>query len=99
MRRAARTDANHSEIIGMLRKLGFSVADTSRLGSGFPDCVIAKHGHTALVEIKDGRKPPSQRLLTEDEQAFRDSWKGQYFVVMSGGDVEILARRFGVAGF
>lgn len=37
MRRAARVDRNHSEIIGAFRAMGFSVADTSRLGFGVVD--------------------------------------------------------------
>jgi hypothetical protein len=86
MRRAARTDANHGEIVTTFRKMGFSVADTSRLGDGFPDCVIARNGLTALVEIKDGTKPPSKRELTPDEIIFRDAWKGKYYIVESEAD-------------
>lgn len=94
MRRAARVDRNHSEIIGAFRAMGFSVADTSRLGGGFPDTVISKHGRTALVEIKDGKKVPSARQLTADEIKFRNEWKGRYEVVESVDDAELVNRNW-----
>jgi hypothetical protein len=92
MRRAARTDANHGEIIKTFRNMGFSVADTSRLGDGFPDCVIARNGLTAMVEIKDGTKPPSERELTPKEIIFRDKWRGDYYVVESEQDALVIGR-------
>ncbi len=92
MRRAARVDRNHSEVINAFRAYGFSVHDTSRLGAGFPDCVIAKSGRTAVVEIKDGELPPSARQLTPAEIKFRDSWQGIYLLVESLDDVEDVVR-------
>lgn len=85
-------DANHAEIAAAFRQLGYSVADTSRLGNGFPDLVVARSGRTVLVEVKDGAKPPSARKLTPDEQQFRDAWRGDYVVVESLTDVEKVAR-------
>ncbi len=91
MRRAARTDRNHAEIIKAFRKLGFSVADTSRLGAGFPDCVIAKSKRTAVCEIKDGSKSPSERVLTKPEAKFKAEWKGAYLLVESLEDALAVA--------
>lgn len=84
--RARRVDSNHKDIIQALRALGCSVADTSRLGQGFPDAVVSRHGITALVEIKDGSKPPSARKLTPAEEQFRANWQGVYRVVESVPD-------------
>ena len=92
MRRAARVDANHADIIAAFRSFGFSVADTSRLGSGFPDCVIARNGITGLVEIKDGSKPASARRLTDDEERFRMNWNGRWELVESFDDVMRIAQ-------
>lgn len=72
MRRKARTDRNHAEIRDVLRARGFEVIDCSRVGSGFPDLLIARHGRLDLVEVKDGTKPPSARALTADEQKLID---------------------------
>lgn len=83
MRRAARTDANHAEIIKGLRRCGCSVWDTSGLGQGFPDIVCGRSGYNWLFEIKDGNKPPSARKLTVAEKAFFATWKGAVCVVNS----------------
>lgn len=88
MRRAARTDENHAEIITAFRALGFAVSDTSRLGKGFPDAVISRQKKTAVVEIKDGKKPPSARKLTADEKRFKETWSGVHLIVESLDDVE-----------
>lgn len=92
MRRAARTDANHAETIAAFRAIGFAVSDTSRLGNGFPDAIISRSGRTAVVEIKDGKKPPSARKLTPDEQRFKDGWRGAHLIVESLDDVERIGR-------
>lgn len=81
MRRAARIDANQTEIVDALRSVGASVAVTSMVGSGFPDIVVGYHGNNYLLEIKDGSKPPSQRKLTKDETEFFDLWRGTIFMV------------------
>lgn len=73
MRRAARTDANHAEIRDALRKAGVRVEDCSHVGNGFADLVGFFHGHTTLLECKDGNKPPSARKLTPDQERFHES--------------------------
>lgn len=94
MRRAARTDANHSQIVELFERLGYSVADTSGVGSGFPDVVVGRAGLNYLVEIKDGDKSPSDRRLTPKQVAFHGAWSGQVCVVESEDDV---VRMFGSA--
>jgi len=83
MRRAARVDGNHPEVVAALRAIGASVADTSRVGSGFPDLVVGFRGRNWLVEVKNGRKMPSQRRLTEDQAAFVAGWRGHWIKVES----------------
>lgn len=84
MRRAARVDANQAEIVKALRDAGCSVKDTSAVGGGFPDLVVCAptypHRHY-LLEVKDGKKPPSERRLTPDQQRFHGEWKGAIYVV------------------
>lgn len=81
MRRRGRTDTNQKELVKIFRQLGFSVAITSMVGSGFPDIVIGKHKKNWLVEIKDGKKFFSQRELTEDEKKFKAEWRGMIYLV------------------
>lgn len=83
MRRAAKVDDNQKEIVEGLRKFGASVLITSQLKNCF-DILVGYKGVNYIMEIKDGKKPPSQRKLSEGEQKFKDSWKGgEYYVVLS----------------
>jgi len=75
MRRAARIDANQNNIVKALRAAGASVRVITQ-GDGIPDLLLGYNGHTLLMELKDGDKPPSARKLTEAEQKFFDEWKG-----------------------
>lgn len=83
MRRAAKVDANHAEVVAALRKIGCSVASLASVGAGIPDLAVGYQGKNFLLEVKDGKKPPSARKLTDDEKAFMAAWKGQYAVVES----------------
>ena len=81
MRRNARVDGNQTHIVGILRKLGATVAHTHMIGQGFPDIVVGHKGLNYLVEIKDPRMPPSRRKLTPDEQKFFDEWCGSAVII------------------
>jgi hypothetical protein len=47
------------------------------------DLLVGREGFNFLLEIKDGRLPPSQRKLTEKEQQWHAGWRGQVAVVES----------------
>jgi hypothetical protein len=75
-RRAARTDANHSAVVGALRACGCEVESLAGLGKGVPD-LLAYHRSTRrlfLVEVKDSAKPPSERKLTPHQEAWHSRW-------------------------
>jgi hypothetical protein len=77
-----RTDANQKKIVEMVRKLpGASITSTHTIGKGFPDLVIGYKGINYLIEIKDGKKPPSARKLTPDEVKFHHEWSGQISII------------------
>lgn len=86
MRRAAKVDANHAEIVKALRSAGCWVLDLSAVGQGCPDLLV--HGPTyswdfRLIEIKDGNKPPSARKLTPAQIEFHAGCRGPVVVVNS----------------
>ncbi len=89
MKRAGRTDANQTSVVDILRFLGASVAITSGAGNGFPDLLVGWQSETYLLELKDGRKKPSARKLTSDEQWFVDHWRGRPVVVVES-EIEAL---------
>jgi hypothetical protein len=70
IRRAARIDANHIEIAKALTRCGAWVINTSGVGNGFPDLLIAHRGRLSMVEVKDGAKCPSARVLTTAQVQF-----------------------------
>ena len=78
-----RVDDNQREIVSTFRKLGMSVLILSDLGKGCPDLCLGLDGKCYLVEIKNGSHPPSKQKLTDAEQAFFDSWRGNVCVVNS----------------
>jgi hypothetical protein len=63
--RRRRTDHNHSEIRNGLRKLGYTVFDSSRFGYGFPDLLVLRGDALFLLEVKTGRE-----ALTPSEDVF-----------------------------
>jgi hypothetical protein len=81
MRYANRRDTTHSDIKKGLVKAGFSVADTSRVGDGFPDLIIGKFGVDAKVECKTprGRKTALERLGAEQREKASE-WKGSTII-------------------
>lgn len=99
-RQNARKDDNQDEIVKRAEALGASVWLTHQIGNGGPDIVIGvdngdKH-FNIMVEIKDGKKCPSQQRLTEAEVKFHRNWKGQICVINSVDqvtDLIVAARR------
>lgn len=88
MRRAARVDSNHTEVVKVFRQLGCSVLSLASLGKGVPDLLVATHGITWLVEIKAG-KGKENALQT----AWGASWQGSRALVRDTADVESVVKR------
>lgn len=76
MRIRGRTDANQQEVARYLRSLGMSVHIASNAGGGFPDLVVGFRGVTCLLEVKDGSKTPSARVLTAAQEEWHATWAG-----------------------
>jgi hypothetical protein len=85
--RAKRKDANHHSVLDHIVSLGWSALDLASFGAPV-DLAVGKPGIAALVEIKDGAKPPSKRKITKEGQALRERWEGPYLVVTSPADAE-----------
>lgn len=87
MRKIARTDGNHQQIVDAFRHAYCSVKSTHQVGGGFTDIVVGFKGFNFLVEIKDGSLVPSKRKLTPDELEFHEGWCGRVDIVESIDDV------------
>lgn len=75
--RAKRVDENQKEIVRQLRQLGVTVRHLHMVGDGLPDIIVGHRKQNFLIEIKDHKKKKSAKKLTDDEQEFFDTWKGQ----------------------
>lgn len=74
MRMAARRDANEDQIVSALQACGAYVTKINDAGRF--DLLVWYRGYTLLLEVKDGRKPPSAQKLTEAEEKFHRDWPG-----------------------
>ena len=83
MRRAARVDANHDQIVSALRAAGAVVQSLAAIGKGCPDILCAFRGNLFLLELKDGSKPPSGQKLTEAQVKWHQAWGALVEVVNS----------------
>ena len=74
MRRAAKIDANQTEIVEALRAVGASVQSLATVGGGCPDIAVGWRGKVWLIEIKDrSRFTPAQKKWHRD-------WQGKAYV-------------------
>ena len=89
MRRAAKIDANHVQVVLALEAAGATVQSLAAVGQGVPDLLVGFQGKTLLMEIKDGKKSPSHRKLTEQQLAWHGAWLGGPLAVVDGPDAAL----------
>jgi Holliday junction resolvase len=87
--RAARIDANHEQVVLALRTAGATVQSLAATGKGVPDLLVGFQGKTLLMEIKDGRKTPSERRLTEDQLKWHGAWRGGPLAIVDSPDAAL----------
>ena len=75
MRRAAKVDANQREVVAALRDAGATVQLLHAVGEGCPDLLVGYRGKNYLLEVKDGRKPPSAQKLTPPQEIWHRDWR------------------------
>ena len=95
LRRAAKIDANQREIVTALRAAG-----GYWIHLGHPvDGIAGYRSRWEPVEIKDGRKPPSARELTEDQFAFvRDCEAYRMPVIVATSAEDLLSKLRAMSG-
>ena len=87
--RAAKIDANHNEVVSALRKAGATVQSLAGVGAGVPDLLVGFRNKTALIEVKDGAKPPSARKLTPDQLKWHREWSGGTLAVVDSPEAAL----------
>lgn len=81
--RAAKVDANQRDVVQAFRSMGCSVQPLHTVGQGVPDLLCAIAGFNFLVEVKDGKKPPSAQKLTPDQINWHCQWRAPVYIVNS----------------
>lgn len=87
--RAAKIDANQEAVVTALRTAGATVQSLANVGKGVPDLLVGYKGQTMLMEIKDGFKAPSARLLNKDQLRWHGNWKGGALAVVDSPDAAL----------
>jgi hypothetical protein len=84
MRRAAKIDGNHTEIVKQFRGYpGVTVLSLAAIGKGVPDLLVAFRGVMWLVEIKMGKGKQNAEQIK-----FANDWAGCCAVVRNSADVD-----------
>lgn len=91
MRRAAKVDANHTQVVMALQAAGATVQSLAAVGQGVPDLLVGFQGKTLLMEVKDGQKPPSARRLSEQQITWHGAWRGGPVAIVDGVDAALRA--------
>ena len=80
---ARKIDATHRSIRDALRKAGYAVEDTSRVGGGFFDLIATKHHRAFFIECKSDKKVRRNRRegLSEAQVDFMARWQGPSIIV------------------
>lgn len=78
--RRNKKDANHAAFSRVFKRFpGLDYRDTSNVGDGFPDFLVAWNGLNILVEVKN----PDDPRMTAEEGSFFMNWPGIILVVES----------------
>lgn len=91
MRYGAKKDANHKEIIDVLRK-HCAVFDLSEHGHGIPDGIAWVDGRWEFFDIKNPKTGYGRRGLNEVQKKWIGQWRGgPVYLIYTGED----ATKFG----
>ena len=84
MRRNAKKDDNHDEIVNALVASGATVQTLHQLGGNCPDILCGFRGRNYLIEIKRPKAKGQQAgKLSDGQKDFLTVWHGQASVVKS----------------
>ena len=71
-----KTDTNQAAVVEALVAVGAYVQSLAAVGAGCPDLLVGFRRKTFLLEVKDGSKVPSERLLAPLQKRFFVNWRG-----------------------
>lgn len=93
-RRAAKVDDNQSEVVNTFRTMGCCVLPLHTVGGGCPDLLVEIATLNVLVEVKDGKKKPSARELTDPQKKFHKEWRGHKEIIKNLDEAQKVVRKY-----
>lgn len=81
MRRAAKIDANQTQIVSALRAAGASVLSLAPIGKGCPDLLAAIRGEMFLIECKHGKGKTNDL-----QKKWHEEWRADVHVAYTAED-------------
>ena len=91
MRRAAKLDANQTQVVSALEAAGVSVLGLAALGKGKPDILACKGGKAILMEIKNPKTARGRMGANPAQEKFIQAWRGCPAVVVDGPEAALKA--------
>ncbi len=92
MRRAAKVDGNHRQVVAAFKALGCTVQSLAAVGKGVPDLLVACAGLNHLVEVKNPKQPQNKRKLRDSQVVWASTWRAPRHLVESVEDVQRLVK-------
>lgn len=83
-------DANHDEIVAIIRKAGIAFYDFSSLGNGIPDGIVWVNNSWQLIEIKNLKTAYGKRGLNKNQKKWISQWNGGPVYILHNIDEAIL---------
>lgn len=88
----AKKDANHKEIMAILRQF-CAVHDLSHAGYGVPDGVVYVKGNWHLFDIKNPKTSYGRRGLNQRQKQWMVDWRGgPVFLIHNETEAQLLAK-------
>lgn len=81
MRRAAKVDANQTQIVEALRAAGATVQSLASVGDGVPDLLVSRAQRVWCIEVKGPKG-----TLTPDQIEWIGQWQAPVHIVRTADD-------------
>lgn len=91
MRRAAKIDGNHTQVVSALTAAGASVLSLAAIGKGAPDLCIGYRGVTLLMEVKNPATARGRKGANDAQKEFMGSWRGGAVALVDGAEAALRA--------
>lgn len=87
--RAAKVDANHTQVVSALRAAGAMVQSLAGVGNGVPDLLVGIGGRLALFEVKAPKASKARRDGNPLQKKWHEAWAGYPVCIVDGPEAAL----------